>query len=177
MSTRTRSLLSVVALALLTTSCLNDPVEPRVTHECLECLNPFPIAFEAVSANDHPLPAFIDVDGSTQSGRQLTSASMLLFAPDSLRLILASRQVAANGEIGAEVRDTLRAHFRRQDSTAVLSPMGTYPLLLQEQVAFGRDGSMAVTVEEQLPSSQGAVGSPAVTLVFRRTAFSGPDQH
>jgi hypothetical protein len=164
MSKRTRSLLPIVALAFLTTSCSSDAVEPRVTLECLECLDSFPFAFEAISANDHPLPAFIDADGSTDSGRQLTAASMLLLAPDSLQLVLTTRHVAADGGVGAEVRDTMWARFRRQDSTVVLSPMGTYPLLLQEPASVARDGSMAITI-----------GSPPVALVFRRTVFNGPD--
>jgi hypothetical protein len=170
MSTRSRSLLSVVALAFLTTSCLNDAMEPTVTPECMECLNHGPTAFEAVSANHHALPAFIDADGSTSSGQQLMRASMLLAAPDSLRVILTTRQVAANGDAGTEVRDTLRAHFRRQDSTVLLSPMGTYPLLLQEHGAIGPDGSVTITVEEPLPSSADAAGAQPMELLFQRPA-------
>src|ERR1700709_2743292 len=83
MITRPRLLLSVAALALLTTSCLNDPVGPETTGP-----DPFfPVFFEAVSANAHPLPAFINADGSTQAGRQLTSASVMIVLPNSLRLI------------------------------------------------------------------------------------------
>ncbi|MDB4887026.1 MAG: hypothetical protein JWN79_2464 [Gemmatimonadetes bacterium] len=64
MITRTRSLLSVAALAVLTTSCLGNPMGIETTGP-----DPlYPVFFEAVSANDHPLPAFINADGSAQGG-------------------------------------------------------------------------------------------------------------
>lgn len=175
MITGIRSLLSVVALALLTTSCLSDPAGPEVIIECLECLGG-PAAFEAVSANDRPLPAFINADGSTQSGRQLTRASLLLVAPDSLRLILTTRHVAANGDAGAAVSDTLRAHIRAQDSTLVVSRLGTYPLRLQEQIRIGHDRSMVLTVEQPLPSSEGALGTYPVELLLQPAQFTRPGQ-
>jgi hypothetical protein len=169
MIARAHSLLSVAALALLTTSCLSDPVGPETTGP-----DPLvPVIFEAVSANAHPLPAFINADGSTGAGRQLTSASVVIIAPDSLRLIVTTRHMTLNGEPGAAVSDTLRAHIRGQDSTVVLSPMGTFPMPLKEQVTFGRDGSMVLTVEQPLQSSGGAVGTYPVTLLFRRPGSGG----
>jgi hypothetical protein len=167
MISRTRLLLPVAALALLTTSCLGDPMGPETTGP-----DPlWPAVFKAVSANDRALPAFINADGSTQAGRQLTSASVVLTAPDSLRLILITRQVAENGEPGAAVSDTLRAHIRLgQDSTFVLSPMGTFPLSLKEKATLGSDGSVVLTVEQPLSSSDGAVGSYPVELRFRQPA-------
>jgi hypothetical protein len=168
MITRTYSLLSVAALALLTTSCLSDPVGPETTGP-----DPlWPVVFEAVSANDRPLPAFINADGSTKTGRQLTGASIMIIAPDSLRLILTTRYVAENGEPGAAVTDTVRAHIRGQDSTLVLSRMGTYPLPLKEQGTF-RDGSLVLTVEQPRPSSDGAVGTYPVELLFQRPVSGG----
>jgi hypothetical protein len=170
MISRTRLLLPVAALALLTTSCLGDPMGPETTGP-----DPlWPAVFKAVSANDRALPAFINADGSTQAGRQLTSASVVLTAPDSLRLILITRQVAENGEPGAAVSDTLRAHIRLgQDSTFVLSRMGTFPLSLKEQATLGRDGSVVLTVEQPLSSSDGAVGTYPVELRFRQPVPSG----
>jgi hypothetical protein len=163
MNTRTGALLAVFPLALLTSACLSDPVEPRVIIDPL-----VPVTYEAVSANDRSLPAFINADGSTQSGRQLTHASLVLKAPDSLRLILATRHVAEDGDPGAAVSDTLRAHIRVQDSTLVLARMGPYPLLLNEQASFGSDGSVVLTVEQPLQPSGGAVASYPVELLFRR---------
>jgi hypothetical protein len=167
------NLLSVAALALLTTSCLGDPMGPETTGP-----DPlWPVVFEAVSANDRPLPAFINADGSTQAGRQLTNASVVITAPDSLRLILITRQVAENGESGAAVSDTLRAHIRvGEDSTFVLSRMGTFPLSLKEQVTLGRDGSVALTVEQPLSSPDGAVDTYPVELLFRRPGLAGADR-
>jgi hypothetical protein len=164
MNLRTRSPLSVIALALLTASCLGDPVKPETTGP--DPIEPAP-AFEAVSANDRPLPTFINADGSSQSGRQLTRASMLLVAPDSLRLILSTRHVAETGEIEATASDTLHAHIRGQDSTLVFSPMGTYPQLLKEEGTIDRNG-IVLTVEQPLPSFAGAVGMPPVKLHLQR---------
>ena len=172
MNARTRSLLSVIVVALVTTSCLGDPMEPEVITECQTCLGGGGAAFEAVSANDRPLPAFINANGSTGSGLQLTRASVLIVSPDSLRLILTTRNVAGNGEPGAAVSDTLRAHIRMQDSSLVLSRLGTYPLLLQEQVTLGSDSSLLLTVEQPLPSSGGAVGTYPVVLDFRRPVLA-----
>ena len=171
----TRSLLPVVALALATTSCLSDPVEPVVITECLRCLGG-PVAFAAVSANDRALPAFIGPDGATRSGRLLTGASVVIVSPDSLQLVLTTRQVAENGEAGAAVDDTLRAYIRWQDSTLVLSPMGTYPLLLREQASLRSDSSLLLTVEQPLVSSDGAVAVYPVVLEFRRTMLGGSAQ-
>jgi hypothetical protein len=176
MNMRTPSLLSVAVLALLTTSCLNDPVKPEVITECLTCLGG-PVAFEAVSANDRQLPTYINADGSTGAGRQLTRGSVVIVSPDSLRLVLTTRQVAENGEAGAAVSDTLWAHIRWQDSTVVISRMGTHPLLLAERATIGSDSSLQLTVEQPLPSSDGADGTAPVALDFRRTEFTGPDEH
>ena len=170
-----RSLLPVLALALVTTSCLSDPVKPVVVTECLRCLGG-PIAFAAVSANGRALPTFIDPDGATRSGRLLTGASVVIVSPDSLRLVLTSRQVAENGEAGAAIDDTLRAYIRWQDSTLVVSRMGTYPLLLREQASLRSDSSLLLTVEQPFVSSDGGAAVYPVELELRRTVLGGPAQ-
>lgn len=163
MNTRPRTLLPLLAIGLLASACLGDPIEP------LLIIDPVvPATFEGVSANDRSLPAFINADGSMHSGRQLTHASLVVKAPDSLRLVLSTRQVAENGEAGAAVVDTLWAHIRLQDSVLVLAQMGTFPLLLNERASFGIDGSPVITVEQRLPSSGGAVELFPVELRFRR---------
>ncbi len=172
MITRARSLLSVAALALLATSCLNDPAEPEIIIDPVD-----PVAFEAVSANGRQLPTFLGADGSARPRRQLTRASTLLLPPNSLRLILTTRHVAENGDAGAAIRDTVWASVQFQDSTLVLSRLGANPMLLEEQATASGDRTLLLTVEQPLPSSDGVAGAYPLELRLEWTDFRGLEQH
>lgn len=162
MNTPARSVFALPVLLLLTSACLGDPAEPEIIIEP----PPTPVEFEAVSANDQPLPAFINADGSTEAGKQLTEASLVLLHPDSLRLILSTRQVAENGEPEATVNDTLWARIQAGESTYVLSKLEEHPLLLSATTSSS-DRTIVITVLQPLPPADGGVDTYPVELLFR----------
>jgi hypothetical protein len=168
MKTRILALSFVLTLPLLTFACLSEPAAPKPIID-----RPQPVTYQAVRANDRPLPAFINADGSTQSGRQLVQGSLVIEPPGRLRLVLSTRQVAENGEPGPAVSDTFHAHVEAADSTLVLSPLDTHPLLLEE-ISLGHDGSLTLTVDQPLDPSGEAQGTYPVNVLFHYPPTENP---
>lgn len=158
---RSRTLLAALLMAPLGAACFADPLAPELIIDPVH-----PVRLSAVSANGHALPASVPLSTTGSQGHVFTSAQLVIMAPDSLQVVIATRPASYMG--AALWLDTLRAHVRPDGDSIIVTPMGSHRFAFNQRGSFGADGSLLLTLRDLTLSSDGSTISTPVTLLFAR---------
>ncbi|HEY0932008.1 MAG TPA: hypothetical protein VGE27_18980 [Gemmatimonas sp.] len=158
---RTRALLAALLAMPVAVACFSDPLGPDLIIDPVQ-----PLRLSAVSANGQTLPASVVVSAGSSQGHVFNAAQLLITAPDSLRVVIATRPA---GYMGAALwLDTLRARIQSTDDAIIISQLDANPLVFDPRASLTPDGSLVLTLRDVTVSSDSSTISTPVSLLFAR---------